>query len=254
MLLVIDLGNTNLTLGLYRGKELALHWRLATDQSRMPDEYGIQMLNMLQHGGCKLDDIEGICFSSVVPPLSERIIQACQAYLQRTPLQVTSELKLGITISYDDPQAVGADRIADAAAAWQLYGGPACVVDFGTAITFNALTREGAYLGGAITAGLGIAMDALVKRTAKLLPVELQVPPNVIGRNTVHAIQSGLVNGTVAMVEGMLQRFKAELGADTKIIATGGMVNVIVPHTKAIEVIAPWLTLDGLRIIWELNR
>jgi type III pantothenate kinase len=254
MLLVIDLGNTNLTLGLYRGKELVLHWRLATDQSRMPDEYGIQMLNMLQHGGCQLDDIEGICFSSVVPPLSERIIQACQVYLQRTPLQVTSDLKLGITIGYDDPQAVGADRISDAAAAWQLYGGPACVLDFGTATTFNALTREGVYLGGAITAGLGIAMDALVKRTAKLLPVELQAPPNIIGRNTVHAIQSGLVNGTVAMVEGMLQCFKAELGADTKVIATGGLVNVIAPHTKSIEVIAPWLTLDGLRIIWELNQ
>jgi len=168
MLLVIDLGNTNLTLGLYQGQELTLHWRLATDQARMPDEYGIQILSMLEHGGCTPDELSGICFSSVVPPLTDRIQQACQTYLQRQPLVVTSELKLGVQIGYDDPRAVGADRLADAAATWQLYGGPACLIDFGTATTFNAISREGVYLGGAITAGVGIALDALVQRTAKL--------------------------------------------------------------------------------------
>ena len=254
MLLVIDLGNTNLTLGLYQGETLRLHWRLATDQARIPDEYGIQILSMLEHGGCKPEELTGICLSSVVPPLTERIIQACQIYLQRMPLVVSCTLKLGIHVGYDDPQAVGGDRLADAAAVWKIYGGPACIIDFGTATTFNALTKDGIYLGGAITAGVGIALDALVRRTAKLPPVELQAPPNVIGRNTIHAMQSGLIHGHVAMVEGMVARFKAELGTDTRVIGTGGLVSVIAAHSKTIEITAPWLTLDGLRIIWELNQ
>jgi len=254
MLLTIDLGNTNLTLGLFTNEKLGLHWRLATDQARMPDEYGIQILSMLQHGGCTPDELEGICLSSVVPPLTERILQACQSYLQRTALVVSADLKLGIQILYDDPQAVGADRIADAVAAWKLYGGPACIVDFGTATTFNALTRQGEYLGGAITAGIGIALEALVRRTAKLPPIELKAPPAVIGRNTMHAMQSGLINGYVAMLEGMLNRFRKELGDDMRTIATGGLVNVIASHTNAIQEIAPWLTMDGLRIIWEMNH
>lgn len=254
MLLVMDLGNSNLTLGLYQGETLRLHWRLATDQSRMPDEYGIQILSMLEHGGCKLEELTGICLSSVVPPLTERIVQACQTYLQRMPLVLTCNLKLGIRVGYDDPKAVGGDRLADAAAVWKLYGGPACIIDFGTATTFNALSKDGVYLGGAIAAGVGIALDALVRRTAKLPPVELQAPPNVIGRNTIHAMQSGIVNGYVSMAEGMVKRFKAELGEDTKVIATGGLVSIIAPHTKAIDIAAPWLTLDGLRIIWELNQ
>lgn len=254
MLLVIDLGNTNLTLGLFHGQQLTLHWRLATDQSRMPDEYGIQILSMLQHGGCTPDELTGLCFSSVVPPLTDRILQACQIYLQRQPLVVTSDLNLGIRIGYDDPHAVGADRLADAAAVWQQYGGPACFIDFGTATTFNAITADGLYLGGAITAGVGIALDALVQRTAKLPPVELKPPPSVIGRNTIHAMQSGLINGYIALSEGMIARFKQELGAETKVIATGGLVNLIAQHTQSIDVITPWLTLDGLRIIWELNQ
>jgi type III pantothenate kinase len=254
MLLVIDLGNTNLTLGLYEGEKLRLHWRLATDQSRMPDEYGIQMLNMLEHGGCKPEELTGICLSSVVPPLTERIIQACQTYLGRMPLVVSCTLKLGIKVGYDDPKAVGGDRLADAVAAWKIYGGPACIIDFGTATTFNALSRDGVYLGGAIAAGVGIALDALVRRTAKLPPVELKAPPSVIGSNTIHAMQSGIINGYVAMAEGMIKRFKVELGEDTKVIGTGGLVSVIASQTKVIEINAPWLTLDGLRIIWELNQ
>jgi type III pantothenate kinase len=254
MLLAIDLGNTNLTLGLYDGDDLHLHWRLATDQARMPDEYGIQMLSMLGHGGCKPEELSGICLSSVVPPLTERIIQACQTYLGRMPLVVSCTLKLGIRVGYDDPKAVGGDRLADAAAAWKLHGGPACIIDFGTATTFNALSRDGVYLGGAIAAGVGIALDALVQRTAKLPPVELKAPPSVIGSNTIHAMQSGMINGYVAMVEGMVKRFKAELGEDMKVIGTGGLMSVIASQTDVIEINAPWLTLDGLRIIWELNQ
>jgi len=254
MLLVIDLGNTNLTLGLYAGEELRLHWRLATDPLRMPDEYGIQMLTMLEHGGCRPEELSGICFSSVVPPLTERIVQACQTYLQRTPLVVDCALNLGIRIAYDDPKAVGGDRLADAAAAWKLYGGPACIIDFGTATTFNALTREGVYLGGAIAAGIGLTLEALVQRTAKLPPVELKAPPSVIGSNTIHAMQSGILNGYVAMAEGMTRRFRDELGADMKVIGTGGHISLIASQTGIIDILAPWLTLDGLRIIWELNQ
>ena len=254
MLLVIDLGNTNLTLGLYQGETLRLHWRLATDQARMPDEYGIQILSMLEHGGCKPEELTGICLSSVVPPLTERIIAACQTYLQRMPLVVTCTVNLGIKIGYDDPKAVGGDRLADAAAVWKLYGGPACIIDYGTATTFNALSKDGVYLGGAIAAGVGIALDALVRRTSKLPPVELQAPPAAIGHNTIHAMQSGIINGYVAMTEGMVKRFKAELGEDAKVIATGGLVSVIASQTKIIDITAPWLTLDGLRIIWELNQ
>lgn len=254
MLLVIDLGNTNLTLGLYDGEQLRLHWRLATDAARMPDEYGIQIHSMLEHGGCQPQDLSGICLSSVVPPLTERIVQACQTYLERDPLLVGCTLKLGIRIGYEDPNAVGSDRLADAVAAWKTHGGPACIIDYGTATTFNALTRDGVYLGGAIAAGVGVALDALVSRAARLSPVELKTPPAAIGRNTTHAIQSGMLYGYAALTEGMVQRFRQELGADTKVIATGGLVSLIAPLTKVIDITSPWLTLDGLRIIWEMNQ
>ena len=254
MLLTIDIGNTNLTLGLYEGTKLGGRWRLATDHERMPDEYGLQILGLLQHGGCAPTQLDGICLSSVVPPLTSRVVQACQQYLHQSPLVVSSEVKTGVTILYEDPKTVGADRIADAVAVHFLFGGPACVVDFGTATTFNAITADGSYLGGAIAAGIGIATDALFQRAAKLPRVDLNPPPSVIGRNTVHALQSGLLYGYVAMVEGMVSRFRQELGPDMKVIATGGNSERIAKHTAAIQTIAPWLTLDGLRIIWELNQ
>jgi type III pantothenate kinase len=254
MLLTIDMGNTNLTLGLYQGETLQDRWRLATDHDRMPDEYGLQMLGLLQNARRSISDLEGICLSSVVPPITGRIIQACNQYLHQDPLLVHYQLKTGITILYDDPQAVGADRIADAVAVQRFYGGPACVIDFGTATTFNAIDGKGNYLGGAISPGINIAAEALFHRTAKLPPVELRRPPNVIGRNTVHALQSGLLYGYVCMAEGMVARFRQELGDNMKVIATGGLAEIVANETKIIQVIAPWLTLDGLRILWELNR
>lgn len=254
MLLAIDVGNTNLTLGLYDGQNLGPHWRLATDHERMPDEYGLQLLGLLEHAGLSPTDLIGVCLASVVPPLTGRVIQACREYLHQDPLVVDAGVKTGVRIRYDDPRAVGADRVADAAAVQHLYGGPACVVDFGTATTFNAITREGDYLGGAITAGIDLAADVLFHRTAKLARVDIQRPPSVIGRNTVHAMQSGLLFGHVAMVEGMVERFRKELGDDTKVIATGGLAEIIARETPVIQILAPWLTLDGLRIIWELNR
>jgi type III pantothenate kinase len=254
MLLTLDLGNTNLTIGLYDGRELRHHWRLATDHARMPDEYGLQLLGLLNRAGCESDCLNGVVLASVVPPLTGRLTQACREYLQRDPLVVDAGVKTGLRIRYDDPRQVGADRVADAVAVLHLYGGPACVVDFGTATTFNAVTKEGEYLGGAITAGIHLAAEALFTHAAKLPRIDLQRPPSVIGRNTVHAMQSGLLFGYVAMVEGMVARFRSELGPEMKVIATGGLASLIAKETKVIEIINPWLTLDGLRIIWELNR
>jgi type III pantothenate kinase len=254
MLLTIDIGNTNLTLGLYEGEQLGAHWRLATDNNRMPDEYGLQFLGLLQNAGKTLKDIHGISLASVVPPLTGRVIQACREYLKQEPLVVDAGIKTGLKIRYEDPKAVGADRVCDAVAVLKFYGGPACVVDFGTATTFNAITKEGEYLGGAITAGVNLAAESLFARAAKLPRIDLQRPPSVIGRNTVHAMQSGLLFGYVSMVEGMVARFRSELGSDMKVIATGGMAEVIAKETQVVNFIAPWLTLDGLRIIWELNH
>ena len=254
MLLTIDIGNTNLTLGLYEGETLGPHWRLATVHDRMPDEYGLQFLGLLNHAGCSPGDLTGICLASVVPPLTGKVVEACRQYLGQTPLVIDAGVKTGVRIRYEDPRAVGADRIVDAAAVQRLYGGPACVVDFGTATTFDAISAEGDYLGGAIAPGIGIASEALFLHTAKLPRVDLQRPPTAIGRNTVHAMQSGLLFGYVSLTEGMVARFRAELGPSMKVIATGGLAEIIARETKALEIIAPWLTLDGLRIIWDLNK
>ncbi len=254
MLLTIDIGNTNLTIGLYEGQTLAWHWRLATDHARMPDEYGLQLLGLLTHAGHSPADLKGIVLASVVPNLTGRVTQACHEYLKTEPLVVDAGVKTGVRIRYEDPRAVGADRVADAVAVMHLYGSPACIIDFGTATTFNALTKEGDYLGGAITAGVNLAAEALFTRAAKLPRIDLQRPPSVIGRNTVHAMQSGLHFGYVSMVEGMVERFRAELGQEMKVIATGGLAEIVAKETKVIQHIVPWLTLDGLRIIWELNR
>ena len=253
MLLTIDIGNTNITLGLYEGQALRSAWRLATAHERMPDEYGLQLLGLLEHAGCTPQDLTGAALASVVPPLTSTFLQACDKYLQRRPLVVDAGVKTGVRIRYEDPRAVGADRVADAAAVQKIYGGPACIVDFGTATTFDAISAEGDYLGGAIAPGIGIAAEALFHRTAKLPRVDLQRPPSAIGRNTVHAIQSGMLFGYAGLVEGMVARFRKELGPATKVIGTGGLAELVAAETEVIEILAPWLTLEGLRIIWELN-
>ena len=254
MLLTIDIGNTNLTLGLYQDEDLGARWRLATNHERMPDEYGLQLIGLLNHAGHTREDVSGICLASVVPPLTGKLIEACQRYLGQDPLNVNGDVKTGVRILYDNPAAVGADRIVDAAAVQHLYGGPACVVDFGTATTFDAISAHGEYLGGAIAPGIGIASEALFLRTAKLPRVDLKRPPQAIGRNTVHAMQSGLLFGYVALVEGMVQRFRKELGPEMKVIATGGLAEVVAAESDVLEIIAPWLTLEGLRLIWEMNQ
>jgi type III pantothenate kinase len=254
MLLTIDIGNTNITIGLFQGDTLEAHWRLATVHERMPDEYGLQLLGLLNHAGRSPSDLTGICLASVVPPLTGKLSEACRQYLGRTPLVVDAGVKTGVRIRYEDPRAVGADRIVDCAAVVRLYGGPACVVDFGTGTTFDAISAEGDYLGGAIAPGIGIGAESLYQHTAKLPRVDIQKPPSVIGRNTVHAMQSGLFFGYLAMVEGMVERFRHELGPEMKVIATGGLAEIIAGETPAIQILAPWLTLDGLRIIWDMNN
>ena len=254
MLLTIDIGNTNITLGLYDGNVLGPRWRLATAFDHMPDEYGLQLLGLIEHVGHTAASVDGICLASVVPPITSKIIEACRRYLNREPLVVDAGVKTGVRVRYEDPRAVGADRIVDAVAVVHLYGVPACVVDFGTATTFDAISKNGDYLGGAIAPGISIAADALFQRTSKLPRVDLQKPPSVLGRNTVHSMQSGLLYGYVGLVEGMVARFRRELGADMKVIATGGLADIIAPETEAIQIVAPWLTLDGLQMIWEMNK
>ena len=255
MLLTIDIGNTNITLGLYDRDQRKHAWRLATAHERMPDEYGLQMLGLMEHAACEVSQITGCALASVVPPLTGTFVSACKTYLKQDPLVIDAGVKTGLSIRYEDPKnALGADRVADAVAVRQLYGTPACVVDFGTATTFDAISPEGEYLGGAIAPGLNLAAESLFQRAAKLPRVELAAPVAAIGRNTVGAIQSGLIFGYVGLVEGMVERFKAELGEDTRVIGTGGLVGLIAAETEVIEILAPWLTLDGLQIIWDLNQ
>lgn len=255
MLLAIDIGNTNITMGVYEGEKMHKAWRLATDHERMPDEYGLQIVGLIQEAGFERSAIGKIAIASVVPPLTSVFQQACENYLGQHPFVVDAGVKTGLKIRYEDPKnALGADRVVDAVAVLRLYGGPACVVDFGTATTFDAISADGEYLGGAIAPGIGVAAEALFSRTAKLPRVDLARPPGVIGRNTVHAIQSGLLYGYVGLVEGMTARFRQELGQEMKVIGTGGLAELIAAETEVIEVVAPWLTLDGIRMVWEMNR
>jgi type III pantothenate kinase len=255
MLLAIDIGNTSISLGLYKSEKLGPCWRLASDNERTSDEYGILLLQLLERAGIGSDKVGGIAIASVVPPLTGTMEQACRDYLKVTSLIVDAGTRTGIPLRYEDPkQQVGADRVVNAAAVRRLYKGPACIVDFGTAIIFDAISAEGEYVGGAIAPGIGIASDALFRRTAKLPRVEILRPPAAIGRNTVHSLQSGLLFGYVGLVEGMVSRFRAELGADMKTIGTGALVEVIARETRSIDFIEPWLALQGLKIIYDLNR
>jgi len=254
MLLCIDIGNTNIVLGMYRQEELISHWRISTQHERMPDEYAMLMLDLFRHVGHSSEEVQGIALASVVPPLTGIFEEVCERYLGREPLVVTPGIRTGVRIRYDNPREVGADRVVNAVATHRLYGGPACVVDFGTATTFDAISAEGDYLGGAIAPGITISAEALFQRTAKLPRIDLVRPPRAIGSNTVESMQSGILFGYVGLVEGMIVRFREELGSRMKVIGTGGLAPIIAKETRSIEIVDPWLTLKGLRIIWELNR
>lgn len=254
MLLAIDIGNTSITLGLFLTDALGPSWRLASHNERTSDEYGILLAQLLERSGIQCRDVGEIAIASVVPPLTGTFERACKDYLYTTPLIVDAGTRTGIPLRYEDPKQVGADRVVNAAAVRRLYKGPACIVDFGTATIFDAISADGEYLGGAIAPGIGIAADALFLRAAKLPRIEISRPPSAIGRNTAHSLQSGLLYGYVGLVDGMVARFRAELGPEMKTIGTGSLVELIAKETHSIDVVEPWLALQGLKIIYDLNR
>jgi type III pantothenate kinase len=254
MLLAIDIGNTNIAFGLYDGDTEGPRWRVETVASRTADEYGVLMISLFANRGFLPGQVDGIAVASVVPTLTQTFRQMCLDYLRRKPLVVDAGVRTGVPVRYDNPREVGADRVVNAAAVRALYSTPACVVDFGTATTFDAVSPEGEYLGGAIAPGIGIAAEALFEKTAKLPRVQLAVPPLAIGRNTTHSMQSGLLFGYVGLVEGMVERFRAELGPDMAVVGTGGLAEIIARNTDVIDVVDPWLTLNGLHVIYGLNQ
>jgi type III pantothenate kinase len=253
-LLCIDIGNTNVTLGLWQDRGWRANWRARTVRDKMPDEYAVLVRSFLEEANLSYKDIKGVAISSVVPSLTFAFTELVQRYMEMEPVVIDHRTPSGIRINIDEPQQAGADRIVNAAAVHALYGGPAIVIDFGTATTFDVVSADGAYCGGAIAPGIGIAHDALVEHAAKLHAVDLCPPPSPIGRNTIHAMQSGIFWGYVALVEGLVQRLVAEMNVEkVKIIATGGLATLFRQHTNVIDIIAPELTLDGLRIIYEMN-
>jgi len=252
--LAIDIGNTNVTLGVFDGESLHATWRIATVHDRMPDEYGVLLMQLFDHRQVRIADVDGIAIASVVPTLTNIFREVCQQYVGCDPLVVDAGVRTGVRIRYENPRDVGADRVVDCAAVQVKYGGPACVVDFGTATTFDAISRAGDYLGGAIAPGIGIAAEALFARASKLYRVEIAPPAKAIGTNTVMAMQSGIFFGYVALIEGLVARFRRELGDDTKVIATGGLAQVVARETSVIQYIDPWLTLEGLKLVYALNR
>src|ERR1017187_2601638 len=258
MLLAIDVGNTNTVLGLYRldgeKSQLAAHWRVTTHRAQTADEYGVLFVNLFEMNGLKSSQVSHIIISSVVPPIDSTLRQVCEEYFHLPPLFVEPGIKTGVPVLQDNPADLGADRLVNSIAAFERYGGPCIVVDFGTATTFDVISAKGEYIGGAIAPGLGISADALFSRAARLGRVDIKRPPKVIGTNTVTHLQSGLYYGYIGLVDGILERIVAELGAQPRVIATGGLARQIAEDSRFITEIDDMLTLDGLRILFERNR
>lgn len=254
MLLLMNINNTNTMLGLYQNEEWIANWRIASDRAKLPDEYAMLLKSLFDFEGLYWENISGVAIASVVPPLTTSFVEMCQRFLNRDPLVVTHDIKTGVKVLTDYPAEVGADRILNALATHRLHGSPAIVVDFGTATTFDAVSAEGDYLGGAIAPGLGIAAEALFSRTANLPRIELVAPPKAIGRNTIRCMQSGLVLGYIGLIEGLVTRIRAELGGQAKVIGTGGLAPLLAKETNIIETVDQMLTLEGLRLMYELNR
>jgi len=254
MLLTIDVGNTNTVLGVFRGQDLIANWRLTTARAQTVDEYGVLTRNLFSFAGLNQQEVSGVMISSVVPPVNWTLAEMARLYLGKTALFVEPGVKTGMSVLVDNPMEVGADRIVNGVAAFHRYGGPCIVVDFGTAITFDVISAKCEYLGGVIAPGLGIASEALFSRAARLPRVEIKDPGKVIGTNTVTHMQAGLYYGAVDMVDGMLSRMKAELKSDAVVIATGGQASLVARGAKQIQHVDEFLTLTGLRLIWEKNK
>ncbi len=254
VLLAIDVGNTHTVIGVYEGEKLMRHWRVLSDPGRTADEYGVLLWTLYRASDLPIPKRSDIIVCSVVPPMTKVVEDLCRDYFHTEPLVVGPGVKTGMPILYDNPKEVGADRIVNAVAAYERYRATCIVVDFGTATTFDCVSGKGEYLGGVITPGLGISLDALVTRTAKLPKVELVRPPKVVGKNTVHAMQAGVVYGYVALVDGLVGRIRDEIGAEARVIATGGFATMLAPESTTIETFDEFLTLEGLRLIHRRNQ
>ena len=249
MLLAVDVGNTQTALGLFRGEELVEHFRLATDPTRTGDELGVTLGALFE-----LEDVEGACLSTTVPTLLREWERVAERWLKVPLLALGPGTRTGIPIRYDDPREVGPDRIANAVAALERYGAPCIVVDFGTSTNFDIVSAEGEYVGGVLAPGIEISMDALFARAARLVKVDFSAPATVIGKTTVGGLQSGLVYGFAGQVDGIVGRIRAELGVEAQTVATGGLADLIAPHAATLDRVDPFLTLEGLRLVWGRNR
>jgi type III pantothenate kinase len=254
MLLAIDIGNTNVTFGVFEGERIKTTWRVSTNIHRTSDEYANVMLALMERQGITAKQIKDVVICSVVPPLLIIFDDVCKHYLKKSPLIVEAGVKTGIRIDMDNPREVGPDRIVNAVAAHQLYGGPVLVIDMGTATTLDVVSKDGRYIGGAIAPGIIISLEALFTRTAVLPRIELALPKKAIGRNTIAAMQSGIVFGYIGLIEGIVARIQSELEETAKVVAAGGLATLIVDASNIINIVNADLTLVGLRMIWELNR
>ncbi len=249
MLLAVDVGNTQTALGLFRDEELVDHFRLATDRNRTGDELGVTLAALFD-----LEDVEGICLSTTVPALEREWERVAERWLKAPLLTLGPGVRTGIPIRYDDPREVGPDRIANAVAGLERYGAPCIVVDFGTSTNFDIVSPEGEYVGGVLAPGIEVSMDALFARAARLVKVDFVAPAGVIGKTTVGGLQSGLVYGFAGQVDGIVRRIRQELGVDAQTVATGGLADLIAPHAETLDRVDPFLTLEGLRLVWLRNR
>ncbi|MGA3237014.1 MAG: type III pantothenate kinase [Bryobacteraceae bacterium] len=254
MLLALDAGNSNITIGAFEGRKLISQWRLRTVHEQTSDEWGILLRNLFVPAGLDIEKVDGIIVCSVVPPIDSTLAAMTKRYFKREAMFVGPRTDLGLAIRYDNPDEVGADRLVNGVAGFYKYGGPCVIVDFGTTINFDVISRDAEYLGGAIAVGIGIAIDALFSRTARLPLVDFRPPKDVVGTNTVASMQSGLYFGAVGMIDGILERIIAKLGPETKAVATGGQAQMIVSGSRYLKVVDEHLTLEGLAMIWERNR
>lgn len=253
MIFVFDIGNTNIVLGVYKGDELIHHWRIETNRYKTEDEYGMVIRSLFEHGNLTFSDIDGIIISSVVPPIMFSIERMCEKYFHLKPLVVGPGIKTGLNIKYENPREVGADRIVNAVAAIHEYGSPLIIVDFGTATTYCYVNEEKQYMGGAIAPGINISTEALYSRAAKLPRIEIARPDHIVGKNTVAAMQSGILYGYVGQVEGIVRRMKEQSKEKPMVIATGGLANLIAHESNVIDIVDPLLTLKGLKLIYKRN-